>query len=85
MKDAVRWYNSQQKGLGSKCKDEIKKIALSISLNPYLASVKYENVRTVACKAFPYTIHFEIEEDESMVRIISIFHFSRKPGWLEND
>src|SRR5438093_2119334 len=78
IKEANAWYNQQQKGLGKRLKVDVRKVIASISLNPYSASVKYDNIRTAACKTSPYSVHYEIDEKNGLVRIISIFHFSRK-------
>ncbi len=82
MREAHLWYNLQQKGLGNRLTDEVKKVVASIKLNPHFASVKFENMRTAACETFPYAVHYEIDEVEKIVRIVSIFHFSRRPSWL---
>ena len=52
VKEAAKWYNSQQKGLGKRFKGEVKDVVNSISLNPFFASVKYDNVRTLFVKIF---------------------------------
>lgn len=83
LKEANSWYNLQQKGLGKKLVSDVKSIVSSIKQNPYFASVKFGNIRTAACKNFPYAVHYEIEEDENIIRIVSIFHFSRRPYWLD--
>lgn len=82
MREARTWYNLQQKGLGKRFTDDVRKTVSSIKSNPYFASVKFENISTAACETFPYAIHYEIDEAESLFRIISIFHFSRRPYWL---
>jgi toxin ParE1/3/4 len=82
LKEAKTWYNLQQKDLGKKLIDDVKDVLGSIRINPFYASVKYANIRTAACKTFPYAIHYEIDEHESLVRIVSIFHFSRRAYWL---
>ena len=82
MQEARNWYNLQQKGLGKKLITAIKKVTMAINGNPYHASIQFEHIRTVACKTFPYSIHYEIDEPARLVRIISIFHFSRKPYWV---
>ena len=82
LREARLWYNLQQKELGKRFVNDVKKTVASIKLNPHFASVKFNNIRTAACKAFPYSIHYEIDEHENIVRIISIFHFSRRPYWL---
>ncbi len=84
LKEGKRWYNTQQKGLGERLMKDLKETTESIKLNPYHASVKFGNIRTVACKIFPYSLHYEIDEENNIVRIVSIFHFSRKPYWLKD-
>ena len=73
----------QQKGLGKRLITDIKDVITSIKDNPYFASVKFESIRTAACKTFPYSIHYEIDEDQNIIRILSIFHFSRRPYWKD--
>ena len=82
MRDARTWYNLQQKGLGKRFVDDVRRTVTLIQANPYFASIKFENVRTAACETFPYAIHYEIDEADKLIRIVSIFHFSRKPYWL---
>lgn len=82
MREAHTWYNLQQKGLGKRFTEDVRKTVSSIKSNPCFASVKFENIRTAACETFPYSVHYEIDEAENLVRIISLFHFSRQPYWL---
>jgi mRNA-degrading endonuclease RelE of RelBE toxin-antitoxin system len=79
--EAVKWYNSINIILDKRLKKEIKNVEKSIKLNPAFASIKYRNVRTVACKIFPYSIHYEVDVDQNRILIISIFHFSKEPLW----
>lgn len=83
--EARSWYNLQQTGLGKKLIADVrcKECGYEYKTKSYYASVKFSNVRTVACKKFPYSIHYEIDEANDLVRIISVFHFSRKPYWLD--
>jgi hypothetical protein len=83
LKEARLWYNLQQKGLGKKMITDVKNVIASIKRNTYFTSVKFANIRTATCKTFPYAIHFEIDEDKKIIRIVSIFHFSRRPYWLD--
>lgn len=85
IKEAREWYNLQQKGLGKRLVADVKLAVLSIKRNPFHASIKFENIRTTACSIFPYSLHYEIDDENELVRIVSIFHFSRKPYWLSND
>ncbi len=82
MREARTWYTQQQKGLGKRFVEDVRKTIVSIKSNPHFASAKFENIRTAACDTFPYAVHYEIDEVENLVRIVSIFHFSRRPYWL---
>ena len=82
MREARTWYNLQQKGLGKRFVEDVRVTVTTIKSNPYFASVKFENIRTAACRAFPYAVHYEVDEVENLLRVVSIFHFSRRPYWL---
>ncbi len=43
LREARLWYNLQQKELGKKFIDDVKKTISSINLNPHFASVKFNN------------------------------------------
>ena len=78
--NAVKWYNGINRVLGKRLKREIKNLEIQILSNPSFASIKYRNVRTIACKIFPYSVHYEIDAERHQILIISIFHFSREPN-----
>jgi plasmid stabilization system protein ParE len=79
VQEAIKWYNGQRKGLGTRFRQDIEQVVLSIKANPFFASVKYKNIRTAACKVFPFSIHYEISETENLIRVLSVFHFSQRP------
>lgn len=83
LKEANSWYNVQQKGLGKRLNAEVKNIIASIKQNSYFASVKFDNIRTAACHTFPYAIHYEVNEADNLIRVVSVFHFSRRPYWFD--
>jgi plasmid stabilization system protein ParE len=83
IKEAKEWYNQQQKGLGKRLVADVKTVVNDIKLNPFYASIKYQNIRTASCKTFPYAVHYELNESLKLIYIVAIFHFSRKPFWLE--
>ena len=82
LQDAVRWYNKQKKGLGTQLKAEAKRVVEEMILNPTFASIKYDSTHVVACKIFPYTLHYEIDVNIKTIWIISFFHTKRKPNWI---
>jgi|SRR6476659_3577116 hypothetical protein len=80
-KEALDWYNLQQENLGERFKIELNFTIEKISKSPLNYQIKYGTIRTANFKVFPFAIHFELDEKASLIRIISIFHFSRKPYW----
>lgn len=83
LKEAKKWYNLQQKGLGKRLVEDVKNVTAAIKNNPYHASDKYDFVRMASCKIFPYALHYVIDEEQLLVRVTAIFHFSRNPFWME--
>jgi plasmid stabilization system protein ParE len=81
LQEAVLWYNKQKKYSGKKLKADVKNTVGKIIQNPNFTSVKYDTTHVAALRTFPYTIHYEIDFDNKLIRIISIFHTSRKPKW----
>lgn len=82
LQDSIKWYNQQQKGLGKKLVVDVQQTTILIRNNPFYASLKYASFRVAYCKSFPYGIHYYIQEESKTVFVTSIFHFSRKPFWL---
>ena len=82
LQEAVTWYNLQKKGLGKELKQEVERVVNDKMFNPTFASVKYDQVITVACKIFPYSIHYDIKDLNKTIRMISFFHNKRKPDWF---
>lgn len=82
LNEARDWYNLQQKNLGEEFVQEITILIQNIVANPLLYAIKYDTIRTGICKVFPYAVHYELDENSYLISIISIFHFSRRPTWL---
>lgn len=79
IREARAWYNLQQKGLGKRFYEDVKLAARSIETNPFYAAVRYRDMRAALCKTFPYKLHYEIDDENGIVRITSVFHASREP------
>ena len=60
LNEARTSYNLQQKGLSKRLIAEVKDVIASINQNPYIATVKFKNIPTAACKTFPYAIHYAL-------------------------
>lgn len=75
---AYDWYEEQEKGLGDRFRQSIKRGIDSIKARPFSFPFVYgSNVRHAVIQHFPYRIIFSATE-ESIV-ILAIFHDSRNP------
>ena len=74
----IAWYNAQQKGLGRKFHGEVKEFLEYLKFSPF-HEIKYDNVRCLPLKKYPYTLHFSINEIDKTVIIRAVFHASQDP------
>ena len=75
--EAAQWYREQSVGLDYefiRCMDEAMK---RIGRTPLMFPVIHQGKRRILAKRFPYSIIFDVLEDE--ILIYAIFHFSRNP------
>jgi plasmid stabilization system protein ParE len=76
---AVKWYESQQKGLGKRFLNEVKEAIDFISKNPTDFQIRYDDYRIYFTKIFSYGIHYKYLEDKNEIHIIAVFHTSQNP------
>ena len=82
---AAGWYEIQLKGLGKRFKQQTKKQINSLKKDPYLFSIKYNEIRCRKIEKFPFLIHYKIDEDQKLIQVFAIFHTSRNPKiWKRN-
>ena len=79
---ATDWYNEQSYGLGTRFQKQVVKQISKLSNTAEVYPVRYNNVRCMVIKKFPFMVHFLIE-DETVV-IFSVFHTSRNPKIWDN-
>ncbi len=77
IREAAKWYNEQQPGLGLRFTSYVRHKIHSITANPLAFSVKYSDIRAVVLDVFPYMVHFEVEGNK--IIISAVLHTSRKP------
>lgn len=73
--DSAIYYETKQEGLGYKFSESIDEILDLISKNPYTYQRKYKHYREAVLKVFPYTVIYEIKENEIIIN--AIFHTKR--------
>ena len=75
--EAAQWYSQQSIGLDYEFIRCIDEAMARIVRAPLMFPAVHRDRRRVIVKRFPYSIIFDVMEDE--VLIYAIFHFSRSP------
>jgi len=79
IENAAGWYNYRLPGLGEKFRDLVYLQFNSLRENPERHTIFYRDVRRVTMDAYPYTIHYIIEDHKSNVRIYDFIDDRRGP------
>ena len=74
IREARKYYNKQQKGLGSRFLKEVKANIKPVAENPLGYQLRYQTVRMAHLAVFPFFIHFEILDDTIVV--LAVVHNS---------
>jgi hypothetical protein len=74
-KESLLFYKNINPKLGIRFNDSFKRSIAFISKDPFLFQIKYDNIRIIFFKTFPYAIHYTIYENSIVIK--SIFHTSR--------
>jgi len=75
--EAAEWYARQQAGLDTEFMRCIDEAVSRIRKYPDMFPVVLRNARKILVKRFPYTIYYEIGDDEIVV--LAVFHAKRNP------
>ena len=79
IQETFEWYEIQLKGLRLRYKNQAKKQINSLKKDPYLFSIKYNEIRCRKIDKFPFLIHYLINENTNSVTVFAVFHTSRNP------
>ncbi|MDR7371109.1 hypothetical protein J2X17_001893 [Flavobacterium aquidurense] len=74
-KKSLLWYKDIHPKLAIKFNDSFQKSIAILKKDPLSIQIRYDNIRIIFLKTFPYAIHYSIYEN--CVVIKSIFHTSR--------
>lgn len=75
---AIDYYDEQQPGLGLRFEDVVNKKLVALKKSPFF-QIRYDNVRCLPLKKFPYMVHFTINEQKNNITIHAVFHTSLDP------
>lgn len=79
IQNSARWYEKQQQGLGKRFINQVREKIRFIERFPESARLRNDRVRTAVLEAFPFMIHYHIDEDKKLVIISAVLHTSRNP------
>lgn len=77
--EIATYYESLKKGLGKRFYKQFKENVETLKHVPFFF-VRYNIIRTLPLKKFPYTIHFTADEIEKVVSILAITSDSQDPN-----
>ncbi|MCF8298374.1 MAG: hypothetical protein K9J13_12580 [Saprospiraceae bacterium] len=83
IQDGIEWYNSQQKGLGRRFHNAVIKEYDTLRKTPFF-QVRYDGVRCLPLKKFPYMIHYIVEEDKKKIIVLGVINtYKDHAKWSE--
>lgn len=78
------WHNKQQAGLGKRFQDTTIKQINFLNKNPQIYGIRYNEIRCMIVKKFPYLVHFYINYESNTVEILAVISTFRNPKiWEE--
>ena len=79
IQNATDWYNLQLLGLGTRFQKQVIKQINSLKKDANLYAIRYQNIRCMLVKKFPFMIHFLLDDKFEKVEIFAIIHTSKNP------
>lgn len=77
IKEAISWYEGQERGLGARFKGEVRTALRRIGDNALMFPNIDDKVRRALLNGFPYSVYFVIET--RVVVILAVLHQHRHP------
>lgn len=86
IQDIIDWYNARLNGLGKKFQTQVKFQIKKLKQNPTIYNIRYNNVRCLIIKKYPYMVHYIVDNKKLTVHIFAVIHTSRNPKiWIERN
>jgi plasmid stabilization system protein ParE len=82
--DALEYYGKISPKLAKQFLFRVSEAKHYIALAPKSFQVKYQNVRTVRLRQFPYNLHYLFDEANLTIIVLAIIHGHKKPNDYSN-
>jgi toxin ParE1/3/4 len=79
IQDAVDYYEDKEPGLGIRFENELNESFMTLIENPHF-QIRYDNIRCLPMKNFPYMIHYTVNDEEKGIIVRSLLSTYRNPG-----
>ena len=76
--EALSYYKKISYKLASQFVDQVEATKKRIAKNPLQIPIKYDTIRVVLLKQFPYHIHFFIDSNKNSIVILAIVFAGKK-------
>lgn len=85
IQEAVDFYKEKQKSLGKRFYKSAKKTIKALENDALIYQIKYNDVRCVKIKKFPYLVHYKINQKSNTVIVYALICTYRNPedNWLK--
>ncbi len=83
IQEITDWYNEAQAGLGKRFQNTAIKQINSLNKDPQLFAIRYNEIRCVVVKKFPYMAHFYINDENNTVEVLAVISTDRNPKLWE--
>ena len=84
IQEAIDYYNHCKPGLGKEFLETIKKQIILLTKYHHSFAIRYDNIRCLPVKKFPYMIHYEVWKDKYQISIKGVFCTHQNPeNWKD--
>lgn len=78
IQETIDYYDQQLVGLGERFEAYLHKYIKALAKNPFY-QIRYDDVRCLPLKKFPFMIHFTVDQQLNAVYIHSVLNTSKDP------
>jgi toxin ParE1/3/4 len=80
----TRFYIQERRELAVDFIEELHRVLSLVQENQQIGQRVGAVYRRIPLRRFPYVLHYRIDEDASLIRIVAVSHQKRRPGhWAD--
>jgi len=75
VRESINWYKNINPILSKRFANAFNNSIKKIKENPFQYQIRYDDVRIILLKTFPYLVHFSVDNDNIVIK--AVLHTSR--------